>query len=84
MEGSNYLTPSVQRPPPAPPRVALWVPLSRKADCNALQIRLEKIAEEVSVQGQVITTTIIMYNSDTQGFWNNHTLILWEQYLSMY
>ncbi len=55
-EGSSSLTSIIQRPPPAPPRLAVWVPLSRKADCKMLQIRLERIAEEVSVQGPVTTT----------------------------
>ncbi len=48
-------TSNIQRLPPAPPRVAVWVPLSRKADCQAMQIRLERISEEVSVQGLVTT-----------------------------
>ncbi len=48
-------TSNIQRLPPAPPRVAVWVPLSRKADCQAMQIRLERISEEVSVQGPVTT-----------------------------
>ncbi len=47
-------TSNIKRLPPAPPRVAVWVPLSRKADCQAMQMRLENISE-VSVQGPITT-----------------------------